>query len=106
MFPFLLRARCCHTFFQAMSLHSLHLRMRLKLQQDCSLPRQRRSEFRHYLLNRPMKLMGEAGDAMSLLGLARAQKIPGATETLDFDHINCANWLNKYVMLTCSTMRL
>jgi hypothetical protein len=45
-----------------------------------------------------MKLMGEAGDAMGLLGLARAQKIPGATETLDFDHINCANWLNKYVI--------
>jgi hypothetical protein len=41
--------------------------------------------------------MGSRGGAARLLEIVRREGGDGGPEALDFDHINCSNWLNKYV---------
>jgi hypothetical protein len=48
-------------------------------------------------LSNEIKILGGRGGTARLLEIVRREGGDGGPEALDFDHINCCNWLNKYV---------
>jgi hypothetical protein len=58
---------------------------------------QNRPSNKHFKLNEEMKTLGGRGGTARLLEIVRREGGNGRPEALDFNHVNCSNWLNKYV---------
>jgi hypothetical protein len=48
-------------------------------------------------LNEEIKAVGARGGTAQLLEIVRREGGDGGAEALDFNYVNCSNWLNKYV---------
>jgi hypothetical protein len=53
---------------------------------------------KHYQLNQQITAADVGGGAARLFEIVRMRGGDGGPEALDFAHVNCSNWLNKYVV--------
>jgi hypothetical protein len=60
---------------------------------------QGQSSKKYFILNEEIKAMGSRGGAAQLLEIVRREGGAGGPEALDFNYVNCCNWLNKYVVI-------
>jgi hypothetical protein len=58
---------------------------------------QNRPPDKHFKLNEEMKTLGGRDGTARLLEIVRREGENGGPEALGFNHVNCSNWLNKYV---------
>lgn len=61
---------------------------------------QGRSSYEHYLISEDIKVCATKGDLRTLRKIVRRNRRERGPSPLNFDPINCCNWLNKYVLMT------